>query len=58
MTITRGGKTLTARYYGRKKILVVYRGLKTVWQAIASCFGAGFWRNGHPWKNEEGWKNN
>ena len=58
MTITRGGKTLTARYRGVKKILIVYRGLKVVWQAITSCFGAGYWRNDYPWKNEDPWKNN
>lgn len=45
--ITAYGKTLTA----------IYAGGKLVWQAIRSCFGAGFWVNHKPWINQEGWKN-
>ena len=31
---------------------------KLVWQAISSCFGAGYWINEYAWKNTDGWKNN
>lgn len=31
---------------------------KLVWQAISSCFGAGYWINEYAWKNNDGWKNN
>ena len=30
---------------------------KSAWQAIRSCFGAGFWVNEKPWVDEEGWEN-
>lgn len=38
-------------------VSAVYAGAKAVWQAIRSCFGAGFWRNDKPFINEEGWRN-
>ncbi len=55
--IIKNGKELSALYKGSKAIMYVYRGARLVWQAIASCFGAGFWNNGFPWKNEDCWKN-
>lgn len=30
---------------------------RSVWQYIRSCFGKGFWVNGMPWRNTDGWKN-
>ena len=51
------GKELSARYYGRKVITAVYKGTILVWQAVRSCFGAGFWVNEKPWINEEGYRN-
>ena len=56
--IIKNGKELTALYKGSKVISYVYKGSKLVWQAITSCFGAGYWRNDYPWKNEDCWKNN
>lgn len=41
-----------------KVVQAVYYGAHLVWQAIWSCFGAGYWRNDYPWKNEDCWKNN
>ena len=35
----------------------VYAGAHLVWQAVRSCFGAGWWNNAKPWDNTEGWKN-
>ncbi len=56
--IHRNLKDLFARYIGQKKILEIRKGNRIIWQAITSCFGAGFWRNDYPWKNEDCWKNN
>lgn len=28
-----------------------------LWQAIDSCFGAGYWINSRAWKNQDAWKN-
>lgn len=56
--IIRGNKDTVAIYHGVRAIAFVYRGARLVWQAIASCFGAGFWINDYPWKNEDAWKNN
>lgn len=30
--------------------------VRIVWQAIRSCFGAGYWLNDKPWLNDDGWK--
>lgn len=38
-------------------VTAVYAGARLVWQAVRSCFGAGWWNNGKPWDNTEGWKN-
>lgn len=54
--IYKDGKELSARYYGARAIAAVYYGAKVVWEAISSCFGAGYWMNERPW-NESGWKN-
>ena len=32
--------------------------LSLVWQAVHSCFGAGYWRNDLPWSNTDLWRNN
>lgn len=28
-----------------------------LWQAVDSCFGAGYWVNSKAWKNQDAWKN-
>lgn len=50
-----GNEIKIMRAYG-KMIQAVYAGTKLVWQAIRSCFGAG-WVNEKPWINSENWKN-
>lgn len=55
--ITLNNKEISAIEYAGKKIAFVYRCGKLVWQAIRSCFGAGFWSNDKPWDNNEGYKN-
>lgn len=51
------GKEVSLIYYGEKAISVVMKGSRVVWQAIRSCFGAGYWVNEKPWSNVEGWRN-
>lgn len=36
----------------------IYAGGKLVWEAIRSCFGAGYWINKRSWINNNAWKNN
>lgn len=52
-----GNKEIAAIQIGKRAAAAVYVGAKLVWQAVRSCFGAGFWRNDKPWRNDEGWKN-
>jgi hypothetical protein len=52
---TNGKEIKVLRAYG-KLIQGVYYGTKVVWQAIRSCFGAGYWINDKAWINEENWK--
>lgn len=56
--IYKGDKEVSARYYGSKAVSFVYKGATLIWQAVASCFGAGRWINTFPWKNDNAWKNN
>lgn len=41
--------------YG-KVVSAIYKGGKLVWQAVRSCFGAGFWRGDKPWIGNDPWK--
>ena len=50
-------KDITGVYGNNKKISVIYKSGKIIWQAIRSCFGNGFYRNTKGWINDEGWKN-
>ena len=50
-------KDITEVYINSKKISVIYKSGRLIWQAIRSCFGSGFWVNEKPWLNEEGWRN-
>jgi hypothetical protein len=40
---------------GKMQSILVYSG-KVVWQAVRSCFGAGYWRGDKPWIGSDGWK--
>jgi hypothetical protein len=42
---------------GGRAVVAVYYGIKTVWEAIRSCFGKGFWENTKPWDNKDAWEN-
>lgn len=52
-----GKKEITLVQLGTKIVTQIYLGTKLVWEAVRSCFGAGFWKNEAPWSNIEGWKN-
>lgn len=54
--IYKEGKSATAIYYGGKAAIAVYRGARMVWQAIRSCFGAGYWRGDKQWSRTDGWR--
>ena len=56
--IYKDGKSAIAVYKGQRALSFIYRGARLVWQAISSCFGAGYWINEYPWSNQDGWKNN
>ena len=49
-------KEIVGKYIGKRVIIEVYRGLKIIWQAINSCFGAGYWRGDKPWNGNDAWK--
>lgn len=50
------GKEISAIYVGKRAISAVYKGTRLVWEAISSCFGAGYWQSAKPWKRSDGWK--
>lgn len=52
-----GNKELETSFIGKKVVTQIYQGLILIWEAIKSCFGAGYWKNEAPWSNSEGWKN-
>lgn len=47
------GKSVGGVWYKGKPVSAIY----LVWQAIRSCFGAGYWVNKQGWSNKDGWKN-
>ena len=49
-------KDITGVYWNTRMITAIYRGDELVWQAINSCFGAGFWREDKPWSGTDGWR--
>ncbi len=53
--IVKNGIELTARYYGKKMVLAVYKGAKLLWEAINSCFGSGYWVKDKPWNGTDSW---
>lgn len=50
-------KELESLFLNNKAVSQIYKGMTIIWEAIKSCFGAGFWKNDAPWSNNEGWKN-
>lgn len=55
--ILKGTSEITGRYFGNKIISSIYYGTKLIWEAISSCFGAGYWDNNKPWNNDDAWNN-
>ena len=55
--IHKDGNELSARFWGNKIVISVYRGIKALWSSVRSCFGGGEWNNDQPWDNDDGWNN-
>ncbi len=55
--IQKEGHDITGITAKERVIAFVYKAGRHVWQAIRSCFGAGFWVNEKPWLNDEAWRN-
>lgn len=57
----KNGKELIAKYLNGKACIAIYKVVGgvvyTIWEAIRSCFGKGFWDNLKPWNNTDGWNN-
>lgn len=51
-----GTKEITAFFLGRLPISAIYKGSQLLWQAVRSCFGAGYWVEDKPWLDDEAWK--
>ena len=47
--------TLAITAYG-KVISRVHAMGRVVWNAVRSCFGAGYWIDDYPWSDTDGWK--
>ena len=45
-----------AAVFGKVVTMIAYNG-KIIWQAINSCFGAGYWDNDKGWDNDDSWDN-
>lgn len=56
--IQKNNQEVTAIHHQNKTIAAVYKAGRVIWQAIRSCFGAGYWINEYPWSNQDGWNNN
>ena len=56
MPLYKKNKEIVGVYRGERVISAIYRGSQLVWQAIRSCFGAGYWRGDKPWVGSDAWK--
>lgn len=57
MIFLKEGKELESSFVKGRIVTQILKGVSLLWEAIKSCFGAGFWKNDAPWSNTEGWKN-
>lgn len=55
--ITKNKTEITSVFVKKTPIQAIHRFGITLWQAVRSCFGSGFWVNEKPWINDEAWKN-
>lgn len=53
----RGKDKIARLYVGGQAVRILYRGAVKIWEAVSSCFGAGWWRGDKPWKGSDSWKN-
>ena len=51
-------KETSAINYGTLAIAFVYYGERLVWQAVSSCYGAGYWIEDYPWSATDAWRDN
>lgn len=60
--IVRKNKEVTAIHRKGRNTMEVWKYIdnawRSVWMAIRSCFGRGFWVNEKPWINTDAWRNN
>lgn len=60
MAIREGNKEYTGIHINKKPIQEIWIFIEGAWriiyQAIRSCFGAGFWRGDKPWIGNDAWK--
>lgn len=49
-------KNIVQVFAENKAVAAIYAGAILVWQAVRSCFGAGFWVGRKPWLYKEGWR--
>lgn len=50
-------KETTAIHLGTVLVGSIYRGGVLVWQAVRSCFGAGYWMRNKIWDCTDIWRN-
>lgn len=57
----KNGKELIGKYLNGNTCSAIYKVVGgvviTLWEAIRSCFGKGFWTNALPWNDADGWRN-
>lgn len=58
MALFNGTREIGSIYFKNRVISAIYKGTRLIWEALKSCFSAGFWVNEKPWVNDEGWRNN
>jgi len=51
-----GRKEITAFYLGHRPLSAIYKGSRLLWQAVRSCFGAGYSVEDKPWLDDEAWQ--
>lgn len=56
--IFREGREISGIRFGGRLLSAVHVGARLVWQAVNSCFGAGFWQSMKPWRRSDGWRRN
>lgn len=44
-------------HINKQSVILIKKGLSTIWEAIKSCFGKGWWINHKEWDNKDGWSN-